>query len=296
MGILQHHDAVAGTAKQKVTSNYFTTGAKAQTKFNKLYAQVLKEQTEIDIGEKPTGDIIFTQWNNTYLQDGVYQSLSANKSVILGIFNPGPAGVYPIRVHIDERDVNVHSVSNSLIAGDVLCTNSSKDSKDCELLFHLALNASVLNYVKIEPAKTGSGSAKAIKLKEMGLLETTKSWNVTSSIHLNLTKSTEKFTLSNNGTIFQWSLGYNYYESYQGTGQKSGAYIFRPSAATINAPKKYSTIKNIYYAEGNSTLVVVLEGDKTYSRLYFHRLDNFDYGFELHTYVNSISIDDKQGK
>lgn len=42
--------------------------------------------------------------------------------------------------------------------------------------------------------------------------------------------------------------------------------------------------------------MIVLEGDKTYSRVYFHRLDQYDYGFELYTYVNSISTDDKVGK
>lgn len=42
-------------------------------------------------------------------------------------------------------------------------------------------------------------------------------------------------------------VNFNYYDAYQGSGQKSGAYIFRPANDTS---KKYSTIKTIHFAEG----------------------------------------------
>lgn len=68
-----------------------------------------------------------------------------------------------------------------------------------------------------------------------------------------------------------FQVNYDYYESYQSTGQKSGAYIFRPSNETILNPKKYSSIKTVHYAEGDITTIIVLEGDKTYSKLYFSK-------------------------
>lgn len=97
------------------------------------------------------------------------------------------------------------------------------------------------------------------------------------------------------GVTESFLINYNHYESYQGEGQKSGAYIFRPANDTS---KKYSTVKNIHYAEGTEMVVITLEADKTYTKVYFSKI--YDYvntkGFEVETRIDSIDIGDKLGK
>lgn len=42
MGILQHHDAVAGTEKQRVANDYIATALRNIDKFRPLYRQIIK--------------------------------------------------------------------------------------------------------------------------------------------------------------------------------------------------------------------------------------------------------------
>ena len=42
MGILQHHDAVAGTEKQRVADDYIATGLRSILGFEKIYKQIKK--------------------------------------------------------------------------------------------------------------------------------------------------------------------------------------------------------------------------------------------------------------
>ena len=44
MGILQHHDAVSGTEKQRVADDYIYTGVKAISRFKALYRKIVKEE------------------------------------------------------------------------------------------------------------------------------------------------------------------------------------------------------------------------------------------------------------
>lgn len=132
-----------------------------------------------------------------------------------------------------------------MVNGDVFCA-SIWDSSHCELIFTADFPDSGNSYFRITPdAKTPS--AKVVKLKELTLIDASKGFNITSTVYLKVTKSTSKIDLTMGNTTESFTVSYNYYESYEGSGQQSGAYIFRPNS---NDPKKYSTTKTIHYAEG----------------------------------------------
>lgn len=98
-----------------------------------------------------------------------------------------------------------------------------------------------------------------------------------------------------NSNTQSFTINYNYYESYQGPDQKSGAYIFRPAK---DDKQTYSNIKTIYYAEGVKSVVIVLDGDRTDSKVTFSKEDGYidSNGFEIETHIDSIPVLDKIGK
>lgn len=85
------------------------------------------------------------------------------------MYNPGPAGTYPIKIRVPNHDLNVIGLNGTTIQGDVICPNL-KDSNDCELLFNLQMASTSSNYVKVSVSKSGSGSAKIVKMKTLSSL------------------------------------------------------------------------------------------------------------------------------
>ena len=80
-----------------------------------------------------------------------------------------------------------------------------------------------------------------------------------------------------------------------GQGQDSGAYIFRPKS---NTPIPYTTYKKYYYVDGATTGVIVLEGDKTSTKVFISKTKDYvrRFGLMIETFIDSIPINDNNGK
>lgn len=293
MGILQHHDAVAGTAKQKVTDDYVSTGLKSIEEFNKLYRQIKAEEINNEIGENINVEDLYVNlfWNETGAVTGLSAKLTAGKTVLVSLYNPGAKGTYTIRLKVPNKELNVISQTNASLVGDIICSNL-KDATDCELIFNLDFDESSNSYVKLVP--TASGSAKLVTVKELTITEQIKEFTLGSD-KLKITRGNQNFDLTVKGVTESFKVFYNYYEGYDKSGQHSGAYIFRPVSDT---PKEYSAIKKIYYADGATTAAIILEADRLYAKIYFSKTTDYvrNYGFLIETFIDSIPITDNVGK
>lgn len=93
--------------------------------------------------------------------------------------------------------------------------------------------------------KASGGSAKQVEVKELTITEQIKEFSLGND-KLKFTRGNQSFDFTIDGRSESLKINYNYYESYDGAGQQSGAYIFRPKSDR----KDYSTIRKIYYADG----------------------------------------------
>lgn len=93
MGILQHHDAVSGTEKQRIANDYIYTATKAIDEFSTAYRKVIKEEISTESGESPLENSIRFNiyWNETGEDTGVNEVLKKGRTVLLSLYNPGPA-------------------------------------------------------------------------------------------------------------------------------------------------------------------------------------------------------------
>jgi len=125
LGILQHHDAVSGTAKQHVTDDYIATGLRAIDNFGRLYRRIKAEEIGKETGETVSAEDLYINlfWNESGSATGLSKRLSAGEKVLVSLYNPGSKGTYSIRLRVPAKDLQVVSHKNEPIKGDVVCAN-----------------------------------------------------------------------------------------------------------------------------------------------------------------------------
>ncbi|KAL4481724.1 hypothetical protein ABPG74_007813 [Tetrahymena malaccensis] len=320
MGILQHHDAVAGTERQHVAYDYQYRLQNSTDRINEVLHPMMEEFTERDINE----NVKYSQckWNSTADKcSETYKTLNSGKTVLINVYNPSVARSIIVKVKVPNVIFTLINSQNQPIYGEVFCVNET-DSTDCDLYFQDSFEGYSYNYYKLVPG-SGSNQINMIQGKNVGLLKETEVVNVSDNIMLTINRFQTKFQLQTcqqnkqNCTSNNFEVLYNYYPSYQTLiGQSSGAYIFRPDLKIDDSSIPYSQLQNqvkqnkitkqICFKKffqqqsvfnGKLATIVLIQGNHTTSQLKVFAHENYKNIVEIETFVDGIPVlKDLRGK
>ena len=79
----------------------------------------------------------------------------------------------------------------------MFCANLN-DETDCELIVFVDFDESSNRYLKITPIRSSSATAKIVKLHEITTIESSKSFTLSSSASIKITRASRKFDLTLN--------------------------------------------------------------------------------------------------
>lgn len=137
LGVLQHHDAVAGTEKQAVAYNYVHMLSNATDTLNAQFFPAVSEFTNKDLQENVS--YVTCNWNATAAECPlVYQAIQARQPVLLNIYNPGFNRTIPIKIKVPNANFSIINASNSPVYGEVICGNLT-DATDCDLFLNVKM-------------------------------------------------------------------------------------------------------------------------------------------------------------
>lgn len=136
LGVLQHHDAVSGTAKQYVQNDYYFIMNNGTVTLQSTVNKLLHEQTQ-QIIKEDVPEFVTCNWNYTASDcPTVYDTLLKNQPVLVTVLNPSQINDNRtvIRIKVPKVEIEVKDQHNNVLTADLFCLNST-NSNDCTLFF-----------------------------------------------------------------------------------------------------------------------------------------------------------------
>lgn len=182
---------------------------------------------------------------------------------------------------------------NKALDSDIICDNPDSEN-DCNIYFTAFLDSFSFEYFKIVGDNSvipNHGRKLHFKSHQDLLHFVIKNKKIAVSGNL------QSFIFSDGKNDYPFDIFYNHYRSYQGPGQPSGAYIFRPDEITKEGSVRYGVP---YYAkvfENKNLIQVSIYGDKFDSHLKFYAdatvLEN---AVEVETFLKTVDVSDQIGR
>ncbi len=293
LAICQHHDAVAGTAKEYTSKDYIKRLDESIEKVGKSVKQIFNNY--LPLGKvnicpvRPTvhlecqSEIMNSKDNDSNSKNN--NSNIATESQVVYIFNPGYNGEYPISFDYQDANIEVFSIKDKPITSYITCLDI-KSQFPCKVNIKLNFNKSDL-FIAVKLIKTSKSYAMAK--------------SQLSSIDANINGKNIKFDTdslnfsvsdSNNKDTYNFSLKNGYFTSYTGS-TPDGAYIFtpnenRPKIYNLDKSKSFILTSKIDSSKNNlSFLQIVLRFENSYMIIKYIS----DYQFEVETLWDEINED-----
>jgi lysosomal alpha-mannosidase len=239
LAICQHHDAVAGTATQRVSEDYQTMLSESINGLKTSFQDLIKDITA-------TSDEVKSCIARDSL-NSCSELLKTETELLVNLYNPGLEGSHMIHFDLPYGDVNFYSYPDNLhIITDSYCINdeSFKYLNKCRISIAVKFIKSQ-QFVKLK-LRREANNPKAEAIEDVNTIVRNE------FLIAFFMKSTNSFKVFSENKSYEFQLQYSYYNAYEGEGSKikpdkseaSGAYLFstteeRPISFNIDYSKSY---------------------------------------------------------
>jgi hypothetical protein len=278
MGVLQHHDAVAGTEKQAVAFDYIKTLTRAHFDSRGQFIQSLE-----NIADTGLENMAMCKAHNSTFDECPTKSLDEDdvNELVLLLYNGSNQRKTIASVPVPHSKLQVLDIAENAIDFDIIC--KADTDRDCTLYFAVELDEFSLEAYYIKKTSESNHikaiqNSGALKVGDMSLRITDIEDNV-------------RLEISKNGSYEDAVLmNYMYYKSFQEKeGQRSGAYIFRPEQPDSKA-EKYDGFTTFDSFEGNVVAQMRLYGKEVDTTITGNIYTDF---VEIQSYIKGIPLSEQ---
>lgn len=300
LAICQHHDAVAGTARELVSQDYIKLLDESINKAKQAIRDSFENLLPIKMKSKVC---IFNPVAKTDCQEIILSDKDREQDFYIS--NPGLDGIYSLSFSYLDSNISITDESNTAIITNNICIDykiqqsqyySSPSRLKCKINFRFKFEKSKTIYkLKLLKVKVGGNqkeiASKSLQDLSVQILNTKVKFN----------SKNLKFTINDQAKDYTFSLSHAFYNSYQGGysdlrpggSNPGGAYILSPAEESPTEYKLNKEESYVFLDEKRSFLQISLRFEHSFLHIKLIEKNIF----EIETEWDSIeSIRNSKGR